>query len=538
MKKYTNLIVIGIILLAAAGFFIYKNVNFDDLLMATAGVYDQKISIVNTADVHGHILYDDEVGGYYSLEDVSLIMGLPLAKSFTDETKRLNKNTLVLDCGDMFHGTNEANVDQGKGVVEVVNLFGYNAMVPGNHDFNFGFQRLLEIQSQLSFPIISANIYQNGKLVFDEYQIYNMDGVKIGVFGLTTPTALMYNTALEGNNGVTIEDPVQAAARVVAKLRPQVDAIVLISHLGDDVDTKVAQEMMTISFAQLTKRVKGIDLILAGHYHHLYRSAIKIKGTNTYLAEAGAWTTHVGIADLYFKNHKVAKMNWRVETTGDKSRMDKTMDAIAQKYYRVAFEQGKKVIGTATVKLNGIRSLLRSQETNLGDMVADAMKEAGKADLTLMNGGGIRESIPQGEVSLYKIGKVLPFSNSLVTIELKGDTIYKAVERGLRVYPSDANGPFLQVSGIQYVFDASKNAGERLLSITMDGKPLDRNTYYKVATNDYMYNGGDDYKELKDAKVLSRGGLLKDVLAEYIKSKGEVAPAEEGRIKVINQRYK
>jgi 2',3'-cyclic-nucleotide 2'-phosphodiesterase (5'-nucleotidase family) len=538
MKKYTNLIVIGIILLAAAGFFIYKNVNFDDLLMATAGVYDQKISIVNTADVHGHILYDDEVGGYYSLEDVSLIMGLPLAKSFTDETKRLNKNTLVLDCGDMFHGTNEANVDQGKGVVEVVNLFGYNAMVPGNHDFNFGFQRLLEIQSQLSFPIISANIYQNGKLVFDEYQIYNMDGVKIGVFGLTTPTALMYNTALEGNNGVTIEDPVQAAARVVAKLRPQVDAIVLISHLGDDVDTKVAQKMMTISFAQLTKQVKGIDLILAGHYHHLYRSAIKIKGTNTYLAEAGAWTTHVGIADLYFKNHKVAKMNWRVETTGDKSRMDKTMDAIAQKYYRVAFEQGKKVIGTATVKLNGIRSLLRSQETNLGDMVADAMKEAGKADLTLMNGGGIRESIPQGEVSLYKIGKVLPFSNSLVTIELKGDTIYKAVERGLRVYPSDANGPFLQVSGIQYVFDASKNAGERLLSITMDGKPLDRNTYYKVATNDYMYNGGDDYKELKDAKVLSRGGLLKDVLAEYIKSKGEVAPAEEGRIKVINQRYK
>lgn len=538
MKKYTNLIVIGIILLAAAGFFIYKNVNFDDLLMATAKVYDRKISIVNTADVHGHILYDDEVGGYYSLEDVSLITGLPLAKSLKDEAKRINKNTLVLDCGDMFHGTNEANVDQGKGVVEVVNLFGYNAMVPGNHDFNFGFQRLLEIQSQLNFPIISANIYRNGKLVFDEYRIYNMDGVKIGVFGLTTPTALMYNTALEGNNGVTIEDPVQAASRVVAKLRPQVDAIVLISHLGDDVDTKVAKEMMGISFAQFTKQVKGIDLILAGHYHRLYRSAIKIEGTNTYLAEAGAWTTHVGIADLYFKNHQVVKINWRVETTGDKSRADKTMDTIAQKYYRVAFEQGKEVIGTAKVKLNGIRSLLRSQETNLADMLADAMKEAGNADLTLMNGGGIRESIPQGEVSLYKIGKVLPFSNSLVTIELKGDNIYKAVERGLRVYPSDANGPFLQVSGIHYVFDASKNAGERLVSVTIDGKPLDRNKYYKVATNDYLYNGGDDYVELKDAKVLSRGGLLKDVLAEYIKRKGEVAPAEEGRIKVINQRYK
>lgn len=526
MKKYTNLIVIAIIILAAAGFYIVKNVNFDDLLMATAKVYDQKVTIANTADIHGHILYDDEVGGYYSLEDVSLIMGLPLTKSFTDEAKRQNKNTLVLDCGDMFHGTNEANIDKGKGVVEVVNLFGYNAMVPGNHDFNFGFQRLLEINSQLNFPILSANIYQNGKLVFEEYRIYEMGGVKIGVFGLTTPSALLYNNALEDNNGVTIEDPIQAASRVVAKLRPQVDAIILISHLGDDVDTQVAQEM------------KGIDLILAGHYHQLYRSVVKIKGTDTYLAEAGAWTTHVGIADIYFKNHQVAKINWKVETTGDKSRMDKTMAAIAQKYYRIAFENGKEVIGTAKVKLNGIRSLLRSQETNLADLLADAMREAGNADLTLLNGGGIRESIPEGEISLYKVGKVLPFSNSLVTIELKGDNIYKAVERGLRVYPSDANGPFLQVSGIHYTFDASKNAGERLVSITIDGKPLDRNKYYKVATNDYLYNGGDDYKELKDAKVVSRGGLLKDILAQYIKNKGEVAPAEEGRIKVINQRYK
>lgn len=538
MKKYTNLIVIAIIILAAAAYFVIKNVNFDDLLMATAKVYDQKVTIVNTADVHGHILYDDEVGGYYSLEDVSLIMGLPLAKSFRDEAKRQNKNTLVLDCGDMFHGTNEANVEQGKGVVEVVNLFGYNAMVPGNHDFNFGFTRLLEIKSQLNFPILSANIYQYGKLVFEEYRIYNMGGVKVGVFGLTTPSALLYNNALESDNGVTIEDPVQAAARVVAKLRPQVDAIILISHLGDDVDTKVAQEMISINFAQLTKQVKGIDLILAGHYHHLYRSIVKIKGTNTYLAEAGAWTTHVGLADIYFKNHQVAKINWKVVTTGDKSRTNKTMDAIAQKYYRVAFETGKEVIGTAKVKLNGIRSLLRSQETNLANLVADSMREAGNADLTLMNGGGIRESIPKGDISLYKIGKVLPFSNSLVTIELKGDTIYKAVERGLRVYPSDSNGPFLQVSGIHYTFDASKNAGERLVSITKDGQPLDRNKYYNVATNDYLYNGGDDYKELKNAKVVSRGGLLKDIFAEYIKSKGVVAPKEEGRIKVINQRYK
>jgi 2',3'-cyclic-nucleotide 2'-phosphodiesterase (5'-nucleotidase family) len=106
------------------------------------------------------------------------------------------------------------------------------------------------------------------------------------------------------------------------------------------------------------------------------------------------------------------------------------------------------------------------------------------------------------------------------------------------LYPNSSNGTFLQVSGIKYQFDASKPAGKRLVSITMDGKPLDKNQYYKVATNDYLYNGGDNYEEFFDAKLISRGQLLKDVLVDYLKNKKEVAPELEGRIKVVNERYK
>jgi 2',3'-cyclic-nucleotide 2'-phosphodiesterase (5'-nucleotidase family) len=155
-----------------------------------------------------------------------------------------------------------------------------------------------------------------------------------------------------------------------------------------------------------------------------------------------------------------------------------------------------------------------------------------------MNGGGIRESIPEGDINLYKIGKVLPFSNSLVTVEMKGEKIYSALERGLRAYYSGMNGGFLQVSGISYVIDGSKPAGERLVSVTYQGKPLEKNSCFKVATNDYLYNGGDEYDEFKDSKLLAAGGLLKDILSDYIKSKKEVSPAEEGRIKVINEKYK
>lgn len=522
MKKYTNIIILAIVVVAAAAFFIAKNLEFGELLLKV-GYYDEKISIVNTADIHGHIVFDDDVGGYYSLQDVSVIMGMPVVKHYADEERKKNKNILFLDSGDLFHGTNEANIDKGKGVVEVANMMGYNGMVPGNHDFNFGFDRLKEIESQINFPMLSANIYKDGRLAFKEYEIKEIGGKKVGVFGLTTEGALSYTNSKD-HDGLTIEEPIKAAKRVMEKLKGKVDAVVLLSHLGDEMDEKLAA------------RVDGIDLILCGHFHKLYESAKKVN--NTYLVEAGAWTTHVGVAQMYFKKDKVARIDWSVKTGKDKSLADKSLNDAAQKYYLIAVESNKSVIGKASVKLNGIRSQVRSRETNLADLLADSMREAGKADIALMNGGGIRESISEGDINLYKIGKVLPFSNSLVTVEMKGEKIYSALERGLRAYYSGMNGGFLQVSGISYIIDGSKPAGERLVSVSYQGKPLEKDSYFKVATNDYLYNGGDEYDEFKDAKLVAAGGLLKDILADYIKSKKEVSQAEEGRIKVINEKYK
>jgi 2',3'-cyclic-nucleotide 2'-phosphodiesterase (5'-nucleotidase family) len=522
MKRYTNLIILVLVIVIGAFIFIAKNVNYRDILMKV-GVYDKKISVANTADVHGHLVFDDEVGGYYTMEDLSVIMGLPLVKHFVEEIRSKNKDTLFLDSGDFFHGTNEANINKGEGLVKAANLMGYNAMVPGNHDFNFGFDRLLEIKSELNYPMLSANIYKDGKLAFEEYRIIDVGGVKVGLFGLTTPWALSFTNS-RNNDGVTIEEPVKPAKRVVSMLKDKVDIIVLISHLGDDVDEKVVKE------------VAGIDIVFAGHFHNLYKSPKRIG--DTYIVESGGWTTHLGIADIYMKENKVADISWKVITSKDKSLVDKKVDESAQKYYSMALESSKEVLGRAEVKLNGIRSQLRTRETNLANLLADAMKAYGNADIAIMNGGGIRESIPQGEINLYKIGKVLPFSNSLVTLEMKGDKIYSAIERGVRDYTSGANGGFLQVSGIKYVFDGSKPAGERVLSVEKDGQPLDRNKYYVVATNDYLYNGGDNYEEFKDAKLVSMGALLKDVLAQHIKSRGSVSYKEEGRIKVINERYK
>lgn len=524
MKKYTNLIVIGVLLVGIAGFLIYRNVNFNDVLMSL-GVYDEKISVVNTADMHGHMCFDDESGGYYTLDQVDIMMGMPLVKHFVDKIKEDNKNTLVLDSGDMFHGTNEANIEKAEGVVELANLMGYDAMTMGNHDFDFGIDRALEYKTVLNFPIICANVFKDGKPVYEEYKIVDMAGLKVALFGTVEKNALV-DTNSRDHKGMSIEDPIVTAQRLIPVIKEKADIIIYISHNGDEIDREIVE------------KVDGIDLILCGHHHFLYEKPEKIN--NTYLVEAGGYTTHVGLADLYLKDGKVKKCVWKTYSSRDNSKANQDMQKIADKYEELAKEAGKEVVGKAAVKLNGMRSDLRFKETNLADLLADAMRELGNADIALMNGGGIRESIPEGDISLYKIGKVLPFTNSLVTIELTGDKIYKAIERGLMQYPnSGSNGAFLQVSGIKFSFDASKPAGKRVVSIkTLDGKELDKNKTYKVATNDYLYNGGDNYEELVDARLLHKGELLKDVLAKYIKEKGTVAPKEEGRISVVNERYK
>lgn len=523
-KSYRNVIVLGVLLLAVIVYLTIKLVNFNEVKLA-AGIYDRKITIMSTADIHGHLVYEEANGGYYTLDEINTQMGLPLMKGIVDDIRASNPDSLLLDSGDMFHGTNEANVNEAEGIVEAVNLMGFDAMVAGNHDFDFGFDRILEIESQLNFPILSANVNFEGELAFKPYLIKEVGGLKIGLFGLTVPESLS-NMNVFGPADVSFEDPVDTAKRMVAALQAEkVNSIILVSHLGDDKDK------------ELVKEVDGIDLVLCGHHHWLYKEPDKVN--DTYLVEAGSYSTHVGQADLYFKDGKVVDMSWKLHQSQDRSKEDPAIAAIADKYYAIAFEKGKRVVGRSNVVLNGVRSHVRSQETNLANVLTDAMREAGDADIALLNGGSIRESIPQGEIRLYDVSKPLPFVNSLITVEIKGDKIYEALERGLRGWPNgSSNGGFLQVSGISYEFDGSKPAGRRLVSVTKDGKPLDKDKLYKLATNDYLVYGGDNYEEFKDAKQLYKGDLLSTVLADYIESKGEVEGKLDGRIKVINERYK
>jgi len=454
-------------------------------------------------------------------------MGFALIKATADAMRGENRHSLFLDSGDFFAGTNEANVNQGEGVVKAANRMGYDAMGLGQHDFQWGYERIQEIRSEASFPLLAANIYKDGQPAFDEYEVFTVGGKRIGVFGLTSDQFLQ-DLQTHGLEGVTYEDPVRIGREVVAKLQDEkADAIVLISHIGDGFDKSV-----------LIPAIQGLDLVLSGRSFALYDKADKVG--HTYIAQAGSSGSYVGVADMYFKKGKARHVEWRTERIADRSKEDAEVARIVSEYHEIAMEQGKQVIGSAVVDLDGERSHVRTKETNLANLVTDAMRAIGHADAAILNGGAIRESIPRGAITLYSVNKPLPYMNALVTVEAKGETIRDALENGLLAWPNGVhNGGFPQVSGLSYKIDGSKQAGQRVHSITMeDGTPLSENAVYKLAITDYLYAGGDHYSMFKDAKVITRGDLLKDVVARHIENMGTVSTRIEGRITVMNERYK
>lgn len=499
--SYKNLFVFGgLVVVFGVILFIYK-VSISEL-MYKLGYYEEKITILNTADIHGRMLMEKNTWGQYTSEDIDLIMGLPLQKGLIDQEKNKNPNSLVFDSGDFFHGTNESAIGDGEGMLELANIVKFDGMAIGNNDFNFGVDQYFKLTSSDKLPILSSNLMnKENKNVFTPNKVYTVANKKIGVFSLLPDSLNTNKVFLESD--LYIESPEKMAEEQLKLLKKQnVDAVILLSHLGDNVDVELA------------KKVKGIDLIISSRRHNLYTKGVQVE--NTMIAESGAWTTHLGAADFYFKEGKLKKIDWRVLSTDNERLQDQSMKKIAQKYEKEALKQTKVKLGTIEEDLNGARTEIRTSETNFGDLVADAAREYGKSDIALINSGVIRESLKKGEVNEYQLSKALPYSNSLVVLNVKGENIVKALERGMRKYPDGLNGAFLQVSGMKITIDSSKEVGKKVQKVLIDGAKLENDQLYRVTTTDYLYFGGDDYDEFETSELVDSGPLIKDAVKEYI----------------------
>lgn len=473
----------------------------------------QKLTIVHVNDVHGRLKFDE---GQKEI-------GYGRLKTIVDELKEDNPNVLLLNAGDTFHGVVDVNLTDGKAMVDLMNEVGFDAMVPGNHDFNYGYERLLELKDLAKFPIVGANILKDKDNTsdFDPYTIKEMEnGLKVGIFGLTTEET-KFKSHPDNTKGINFGKPVEIAKDVVKKLQEEkVDVIVALIHMGNEGTTLTTSN-------EIAENVKGIDIIVDGHSHEIED---KVVG-DALLVQTGNYTNNIGVVDIEVEDGKIINKEGKLISFDEAKDIvpDPKVEEEINKIDEVNAPKLAEVVGKSKVDLDGERANARTGETNLGNLITDAMRKSTGADIAFTNGGGIRASISAGDMTFGDIITSFPFTNTLAVIEVTGEELTQALEHGVDLYPEQA-GHFPHVSGMSYKFDAGKPVGERIVEVLVDGKPLEADKTYKLVTNDFMAAGGDDYTMFEGKTFIAEGGLFSDVLIDYVKGLGEVAPTVEGRI--------
>lgn len=476
------------------------------------------IVILHTNDVHGGI------AGYAKLAAVK--------ESYTAS----GAYTLLVDAGDYIQGDPTVSASQGKTAIELMNSTGYDAATVGNHEFDYGYANLKTISAQANFPILATNVRYNGATAFDSHTIFTAaNGKKIGVFGLETPeTATKAHPAkIQGVTFIGGQDMMKLAQTEVDTLKAAgCDYVICLGHLGIDAESTGNRSLDVLN------AVTGIDVFIDGHSHStLEQIKAATNGTgkvgNAYLTSTGTKLANVGVVDIA-PDGTITTSNVPLDTlTAENADTAAVIQRIQQQIdadYGAVFAQSE-------VQLNGEKAQVRTGETNLGDLITDAMLwQAGtlgeKVDAAISNGGGIRASLSVGGLTKKDINTVLPFGNTLYLVKLTGAQLLEALEASTCSLP-ESIGAFPQVSGIEYTVNTGAkfsstenypgstygkpNAVNRVTIQSVGGAAFDPAETYTIVTNDFLGAGGDTYYTFKSSPVgYDTGVPLDEVLMDYI----------------------
>lgn len=491
------------------------------------------IVILHTNDVHGGI------AGYAKLAAAK--------ESYTAS----GAYTLLVDAGDYIQGDPTVSASQGKTAIELMNSTSYDAATVGNHEFDYGYANLKTISAQANFPILAANVQYNGATAFDSHTIFTAaNGKKIGVFGLETPeTATKAHPAkIQGVTFVGGQDMMKLAQTEVDTLKAAgCDYVICLGHLGIDAESTGNRSIDVLN------AVTGIDVFIDGHSHStLDQIKAATNGTgkvgNAYLTSTGTKLANVGVVDIA-PDGTITTSNVPLDTlTAENADTAAVIRRIQQQIdadYGAVFAQSE-------VQLNGEKAQVRTGETNLGDLITDAMLwQAGtlgeKVDAAVNNGGGIRASLSVGGLTKKDINTVLPFGNTLYLVKLTGAQLLEALEASTCSLP-ESIGAFPQVSGIEYTVNTGAkfsstenypgstygkpNAVNRVTIQSVGGAAFDPAETYTIVTNDFLGAGGDTYYTFKSSPVgYDTGVPLDEVLMDYITAqcKGTITKAAYGQ---------
>lgn len=497
------------------------------------------ITILHTNDHHGHFWQNDH--GEY---------GLGAQKTLVDGIRRevaaQGGSVLLLSGGDINTGVPESDLQDAEPDFRGMNLVGYDAMAIGNHEFDNPLSVLRQQEKWATFPLLSANIYQKstGQRLFKPYALFDKQGIKIAVIGLTTD-----DTAKIGNpeyfTDMEFRVPAQEAKQVVEQLRKdeKPDVIIAATHMGHyDNGEHGSNAPGDVEMAR-SLPAGYLDMIVGGHSQDPVcmagdnrKQADYVPGTpcspdrqnGTWIVQAHEWGKYVGRADFEFRNGELKLVHYQLIPVNLKKKVEKADGTSERVYYTQQIaedptmmklltpfqDKGKAQlgvkIGSVNGKLEGDRSKVRFVQTNLARVMLAAQMERADADFAVMSGGGVRDSIESGDITYKNVLKVQPFGNTLVHVDMKGREVEQYLAVVANMKPD--SGAYAQFANVSLVAD-----GKGVSEVKINGQPLQADKTYRMATLNFNALGGDGYPKLDGLpSYVNTGFIDAEVLKQYI----------------------
>ena len=448
-------------------------------------------------------------------------------------------------CGDFLQGNTTGAISKGQYIADILRLMDYHAMTLGNHEFDYGVPRMIQLLEQVGTPVVCANLYEAGEPqpLFAPYVIHQYGNKKVAYVGATTPeTMILEGYSFYDTNGILLYDLkpktfYQLIQQAVDAARAEgADYVVLLSHVGE------TPQSMGFSSHLLVNNTRGIDVVLDGHSHEIFENAkaTNLDGKEITVTQTGTQFANIGKLLITPDGKFITKLIKRSDIPYENTKVTAATDSIHQMVKAVTSEVVGHSDYTLVVSDENDQWVVRGEETNAGDLVADAYRYAMKADIAFENGGGIRNDIYAGDISYGDIIGMLPYDNTLRRIAVTGQQLKDMLTRCTALVPV-LDGNFPQCSGLRFTIHSKSHTVSNIEVLQEDGNyvPLDLNHTYSVALTNYNHEGGGFFDSFKKCPVLQESSLrYYEALSEYLKkvlggNTGQAYAHPQGRIRIV-----
>ncbi|MGQ8364235.1 bifunctional metallophosphatase/5'-nucleotidase [Glaciecola sp. 1036] len=485
----------------------------------------KEITLLHTNDIES--VYEPLEAAWR--DDIELIGGTPYLATLIEQVRAKETTSFLFDAGDIYTGA-LSKKSKGKLPFDLYTAMKYDVITLGNHEFEYGWQSLIETMPRAGFPVLNANIVHkdSGTMIAQPYTILERDGVRIGVVGVMGIDAFYNTTAVFQREELTIKDPIETAQYWVDLIRPEVNMVVVLTHQNKTAPMQTNKESdpsVQRGFHEdyaMAGKLKGVDVIFGGHSDNGLPEPEVHPDTGTVIGITFGQAMHLGYTKFKVdtQGHNVEFIEGRLIPV-DAGKLKANQKALGL----IQAQRAKYPEVTEHVGILDKAAMRRyNKESSIGNLLTDMMRKSADSDIAMMNSGGIRADLNAGEITREHLINVYPFVDKLSVVELSGKQVRELIE-----YSCTLPYGIGQFSGVEIVYDSSLPEMQRVKSISINGTPLVIEQNYSVATTAFVAKGGDGYSVFTKGKPLASDTMMADALFDGLHQLKQVTLPSLGR---------